>query len=270
MTRFGFHMRALLAALVILTAALLAAAPGYALRFSDKLHSSVEEGNTEYGEDENENALNSYTRAQREDSTHAVPYFNAGDALYRMGRYDEGAMQFFKSTKSAAESVAAMGYYNLGNTFYQKGDMQSAAEAYRRSLLMDPDDEDAKHNLELVMRLMEEQPQQQNQDQQDEQQDQQQDQEQEQQEEQQQDQQNQEQQEQQQDQDEEQQDQQQQQQQDQEQEQQEEQQQRPEQKEISEDELERILSAIDASDKETQEEIARQASRTRRVSGKDW
>ena len=231
MTRFGFHMRALLAALVILTAALLAAAPGYALRFSDKLHSSVEEGNTEYGEDENENALNSYTRAQREDSTHAVPYFNAGDALYRMGRYDEGAMQFFKSTKSAAESVAAMGYYNLGNTFYQKGDMQSAAEAYRRSLLMDPDDEDAKHNLELVMRLMEEQPQQQNQDQQDEQQDQQQDQEQE---------------------------------------QQEEQQQRPEQKEISEDELERILSAIDASDKETQEEIARQASRTRRVSGKDW
>jgi tetratricopeptide (TPR) repeat protein len=240
MARPGIHMRALLSMLLILTAALLAAAPAYALRFSDKLHSSVEEGNTEYSEDENENALNSYMRAQREDTTHAVPYFNAGDALYRMGRYDEGAMQFFKSTKSTAESVAAMGYYNLGNTFYQKGDMQSAAEAYRRSLLMDPDDEDAKHNLELVMRLMEEQPQQQDQEQNQDQQEQQD------QEQQQQDQQNQEQ-------DEEQQ-----------------QQERPEQKEITEDELERILSAIDASDKETQEEIARQASRTRRVSGKDW
>ncbi len=241
-------MKALLSTLLILAAALLAAAPASALRFSDKLHSSVEQGNTRYVEDENEKALDSYMRAQREDTTHTVPYFNAGDALYRMGRYDEGALQFFKSTKSTAESVAAMGYYNLGNTFYRKGDMRSAAEAYRRSLLMDPDDEDSKHNLELVMRLMEEQPQQQ--DQQQQQQDQQQ---------------------QQQDQDEEQQDEDQQQQQDQEdQEQEQQQQERPERKEISEDELERILSAIDASDKETQEEIARQASRTRRVSGKDW
>jgi tetratricopeptide (TPR) repeat protein len=194
-------------------------------------------------------------RAQRQDSTHAVPYFNAGDALYRLGRYDEGALQFFKSTKSEAESVASMGYYNLGNTFYRKGDMQSAAEAYRRSLLMNPDDEDAKHNLELVMRLMEEQQQQQDQQQQDRQQ-----QDQQQQDRQQQDQQQQ---------DDQQQDQQQQ---SPEQREQEEQQDRdrPRESEISEDELERILAAIDASDKETQEEIARQASRTRRVSGKDW
>jgi tetratricopeptide (TPR) repeat protein len=243
-------MKALLSTLLILAAALLAAAPASALRFSDKLHSSVEEGNTRYVEDKNEKALDSYMRAQREDTTHTVPYFNAGDALYRMGRYDEGALQFFKSTKSTAESVAAMGYYNLGNTFYQKGDMQSAAEAYRRSLLMDPDDEDSKHNLELVMRLMEEQPQQQDQRQNQEQQEQQQDQQQQQQDQQQ--------------------DQEQQQEQDQENQEQEQQQERPERKEISEDELERILSAIDASDKETQEEIARQASRTRRVSGKDW
>lgn len=234
-------------------AAIIGATPAVALTFRDRLHSNIEKGNAQYHQEENENALYSYMRAQRQDSTHAVPYLNAGDALYRMGRYDEGALQFFKSTKSQAESVASMGYYNLGNTFYRKGDMQSAAEAYRRSLLMNPDDEDAKHNLELVMRLMEEQQQQQDQQQQDRQQQdrQQQDRQQEQQQ---------------------QQDQQQQEQQSVEQREKDEGQERaqPQKKEISEDELERILAAIDASDKETQEEIAKQASRTRRVSGKDW
>ena len=260
MTRF--EVRASFpAALGLALAALLLAAPASALRFNDKLHSHVEDGNARYDESENENALSAYMRAQRADSSHAVPYFNAGDALYRMGRFDEGALEFFKATKSEAESVAAMGYYNLGNTFYQKGDMQSAAEAYRRSLLMDPDDEDAKHNLEVVMRLMEEQPEQQNQDQNQDQQQQDQQQQDQQQDEQEQDEQEQEEQEQ----EPQQQDQQQQQEKEEEQ-----QQQRPEQKEISEDELERIMAAIDASDKETQEEIARQASRTRRVSGKDW
>jgi Ca-activated chloride channel family protein len=246
MNRTGIESNALLPGLTfaLVVAAVVSAPPALALRFTDRLHSDVEKGNVQYRQEENENALYSYMRAQRQDSTHAVPYFNAGDALYRLGRYDEGALQFFKSTKSEAESVASMGYYNLGNTFYRKGDMQSAAEAYRRSLLMNPDDEDAKHNLELVMRLMEEQQQQQDQQQDRQQQDQQQ-------------------------QDEQQQDQQRQ---SPEQREQEEQQDRdrPREREISEDELERILAAIDASDKETQEEIARQASRTRRVSGKDW
>lgn len=258
MNRTGIESNALLPGLTfaLVVAAVVSAPPALALRFTDRLHSDVEKGNVQYRQEENENALYSYMRAQRQDSTHAVPYFNAGDALYRLGRYDEGALQFFKSTKSEAESVASMGYYNLGNTFYRKGDMQSAAEAYRRSLLMNPDDDDAKHNLELVMRHMEEQQQQQDQQQQDQQQ-------------QQQDQQQDRQQQDQQQQDEQQQDQQRQ---SPEQTEQEEQQDRdrPREREISEDELERILAAIDASDKETQEEIARQASRTRRVSGKDW
>ena len=241
------------------------APPSLALRFSDKLHSFVEKGNDQYDQEENENALNSYMRAQRQDTTHAVPCLNAGDALYRMGRYDDGALQFFKSTKSQAESIAAMGYYNLGNTFYKKGDMQSAAEAYRRSLLMDPDDDDAKHNLELVMRIMEEQPQQQQQQDQQQQDQQQQDQQQQEDQQQQQDQQQQDQQQQ----DQQQQDQQQQSPEEREEEQQQ-QRAQPQEKQISEDELDRILAAIDASDKETQEEIARQASRTRRTSGKDW
>ncbi|MGD9142111.1 MAG: hypothetical protein PVJ42_11280, partial [bacterium] len=89
MTRHEPILRTVLAVGALCLVIFLAADPAMAIRFRDRLHSSIEKGNDRYSEEENESALDSYMRAQREDSTHAVPYFNAGDAFYRMGKYDE-------------------------------------------------------------------------------------------------------------------------------------------------------------------------------------
>ncbi len=250
-----------LSAAVIL---LLVAGTASGLTLSDKMHGRISRGNREYDDENHEAALEYYMKAQGLDSTHAVPHFNAGDAFYRMGKFPEGAKEFLRSAASQTDSVAAMSYYNLGNSMLKANDLQSAIEAYKRSLLMDPDDEDAKYNLELAMRMLEQQQQQeqqqeQNQDEEDakkkkdEQQQQQEDEEKKDEEEQ--DKQEQDQQQQQQEQD--QQDQQQ-------------PQPQPQPQEISPEELERILAAIEASDKNTQEEMLKKTSRRRTVSGKDW
>lgn len=220
-----------------------------ALTLTDKMHSKISRGNRYYREGEHESALLRYQEAEVLDSTSAVPHFNAGDAFYRLGRFPEGARKFLESAGSPDDSVAAMSYYNLGNSMFKTGDLESAAEAYRRALLMKPDDEDAKYNLELALKMVEQQQnQQQNQqqDQQQQQQDQQQSQEQDQE-----------------------QDEQQQQQQDQ-QDQQNEQQPQQQPGEISQEDLERILAAIESSDRDAQAEMLKKASRRRRVSGKDW
>lgn len=223
-----------------------------AVTLRDEMHSNVSRGNRYYESGENEMALERYREAQGLDSTFAVPHFNAGAALYRIGNYQDGALEFLRSSTSGADSVKAMSYYNLGNTMFKAGDLQSAVEAYKRSLLINPDDRDAKHNLEIALKMKEQQEQQQ-QDQQQDGQDREQEQD-EQQEKGEQDQQEQEQQR----------------------EKQEEQQQQPqpgeEQQppEISPEELERILAAIEASDKQTQEEMMRKASRRKTVTGKDW
>jgi Ca-activated chloride channel family protein len=233
---------------------LFVAGQAQAITLSDKMHSNVSKGNKHYEEGEHEAALGRYQVAQQVDSTQAVPHFNAGDALYRLGKFPEGAQEFLKSSASPSDSVAAMSYYNLGNSLFRAGDLRSAAEAYKRSLLIDPEDEDTKFNLELAMKMIEEQQQQQDQQQQqqDRPEDSQDDLAKEKQPEQQQDQQ----------------------QQDQQQQQQEQQvQQEPraqQQDEITPEDLERILAAIEASDKNTQEEMLKQTSRRKRVSGKDW
>ena len=233
-----------------------------AVTLKDEMHSNVSRGNRYYEDGDHEMALERYLEAQGLDSTFAVPHFNAGDALYRMGNYQDGALEFLRSSASGADSIKAMSYYNLGNTMFKAGDLQSAVEAYKRSLLINPEDRDAKHNLELAIKMQEqqEQQQQQQQDQQggeqgrDQESGENQQKQEEQQEEQEQDQQEQ----------------------GQDEEQQQEQQRQPqageEQQppEISPEDLERILAAIEASDKQTQEEMMKKASRRRTVTGKDW
>jgi Ca-activated chloride channel family protein len=247
--------RLLLALVVILT---LVGGSG-AITLTDKMHSKISRGNRDYHEGEHESALLRYQEAEALDSTSAVPHFNAGDAFYRLGRFPDGARKFLKSTASPDDSVAAMSYYNLGNSMFKTGDLESAAEAYRRALLMKPDDEDAKYNLELALKLIE----QQQQDQQD-QQDQQQQQDQ-------QDQQDQrDQQDQQQNQEEDRQQAEEQDKQQQQQDQQDQQQAQQQPGEISQEDLERILAAIESSDRDAQAEMLKKTSRRRRVSGKDW
>lgn len=239
-------LRVLSAALLIL----LLAGTASGLTLNDKMHGRISRGNREYDAENHEGALENYMRAQGLDSTHAVPHFNAGDALYRLGKFPEGAQEFLRSAASPSDSIAAMSYYNLGNSMFKANDYESAVEAYRRSLLMNPDDEDAKFNLELAMRMMQQQEQEQEQKQDDEETGKQ----------------DQDQQEQGQDQKQDQQDRQQ------DQQQQNEDQQDPQQtpQEITPEELERILAAIEASDKNTQEEMLKKTSRRKTISGKDW
>ena len=220
----------------------LLASAANAVTLSDKMHGRIAEGNRRYDAGDHEEALNQYRQAQELDSTHIVPHFNAGGALYRLGRFPEGTQEFLRSASSPTDSIVAMSYYNLGNSMFKAGDFKSAAEAYKRSLLIDPEDGDAKFNLELAMKMMQQQQQQQEQQEQQDQQDQQQN------------------------------EQQQQQQQEQQEEQQQEQEQRQQQapSQITPEDLERILAAIEASDKNTQEEMLKKASKRRTVTGKDW
>jgi tetratricopeptide (TPR) repeat protein len=210
----------------------------------DKLHASIAKGNKYYERGEHDKALEEYRKASDEDSLSAIPRFNAGDALYRMGKFKDGAGEFMKTAASSSDSIAAMSYYNLGNTAFKSGDFRGAAEAYKRSLLMNPDDGDAKFNLEYALRMIQQQQQQQQQNQDKNQQtkpDQQQQQQQQQQE--QQEQQNQA---------------------------AENQQPQPSQGDLTPDELKRILAAIDASDRQTQQELLKRAARTKHLTEKDW
>jgi len=88
-------------------------------------------------------------------------------ANYRAGNYE-------KSNELLASPESSSGYYNKGNVLAKLGNYEDAIKAYDDALNMDPDNEDARFNRELVRKALEQQQQQQNSQQQDSSQDQQQ------------------------------------------------------------------------------------------------
>ena len=134
--------------------------------FLDPVARKNEEGNRLFEKGEYEEALKRYQEAQVEDPESPYLHFNAGDAFYKMGDFEAAMQEFGRALNGKDASLQAGTYYNLGNTFFRQQKLQEAAEAYKKSLELRPDDLDAKINLELVQEMLEQQQQQQQQQQQ--------------------------------------------------------------------------------------------------------
>jgi Ca-activated chloride channel homolog len=82
--------------------------------------------------------------------------YNRGCADYQAGDY-KGAMAAFSSVLRRAQDkeIRFRAAYNLGNAAFTQGDAASAAEYYRQAIRIDPNQADARHNLELALRKLE-------------------------------------------------------------------------------------------------------------------
>ena len=111
---------------------------------------------------------------------------NLGAALLKAGNAEPAREAFEQALMEARETGEATDLarsaYNAGNAAFAAEDLENALAHYRRSLLRNPDNEDARFNYEFVKRQLEQQEQQeqQQQQQQDQEQEEEQDQEQEQ------------------------------------------------------------------------------------------
>ena len=75
---------------------------------------------------------------------------NIGSAHYKMNDYEAAEKLFHQAALSGDQTLRAEAFYNLGNTAYRRGRLEEAIDLYQACLDIDPDDEDAKFNLEFV------------------------------------------------------------------------------------------------------------------------
>ena len=119
--------------------------------------SSNRQGNKLYRQGQYDEALSAYQKAQAEQPDLAELHYNVGNTLHRKEDYQEAAAETLQGLSKADPDLRARAYYNLGNSFYRQGQFAEAIAAYKEALKLDPDDQDAKHNLELAQRKLEEQ-----------------------------------------------------------------------------------------------------------------
>ena len=100
--------------------------------------------------------------------------FNDGNALYKGEDYQRAVEAYQRAIETGDPALVGSAWYNLGNAFYRQQQLEESLEAYKQALRLRPADVDAKHNLERVLEQMQQQGQQQedgeqNQDEQDQQ-----------------------------------------------------------------------------------------------------
>jgi Ca-activated chloride channel family protein len=121
--------------------------------------SALRRGNALYDQQAYEPALEQYQRAAGLKPKDARPVFNTGDALYRLEQYDKAAEAFKAAAESGAGPAARENaFYNLGNAFFAKQDYGASVNAFRRAVMLDPDDEEARRNLAVALRRLKSPP----------------------------------------------------------------------------------------------------------------
>ena len=111
-----------------------------------------ESGHNPYLNGDHAAALDAYENAGELASEVGEPLYNAGNALYRMEQYDESLIRYDESLRYVRDEARSRGLFNRGNAAYMMESYPEAIRAYIEVLRIDPDDLDAKHNLELALR----------------------------------------------------------------------------------------------------------------------
>jgi tetratricopeptide (TPR) repeat protein len=95
-------------------------------------------------------ALQGFVDKQVERPNDPALLLNIGSTHYQMKNYEEAERAFAEAARSDDPSIRNQALYSLGNNDYRQGKLQEAVEHFKAALEADPDDQDAKYNLEFV------------------------------------------------------------------------------------------------------------------------
>lgn len=127
--------------------------------------SLVRRGNRSYDREKYEKSVDLYNRALEADPANFEAKYDLASALFRTERYDK-AEQTLKSIapdSTRSEIDRADAAYNLGNTQFAQQKYKEALASYREAMRLNPADTAAKYNYAYTKLLLQQQQQQQQQ-----------------------------------------------------------------------------------------------------------
>jgi len=121
----------------------------------------IKKGNDLYQQQKYQEAEADYRMSVEKKSQNVAGNFNLGDALYKQKKFADAGEQFNKLAAAANnKAVAAGAYHNLGNSLLANKKLEESVEAYKKSLLANPKDDETRYNLAYAQEKLKQQQQQ--------------------------------------------------------------------------------------------------------------
>src|SRR5262245_11518179 len=130
---------------------------------ADQAATKNNDGNQLYEQKKYDDALKMYVDAQASRPGAPELHYNIGNVLFRKKEFDKAIEEYLRAQAASDPVLSQAASFNRGNAFLMQGRPEEAIKAYVQALRARPDDTDAKRNLELALRLLEQQKKQQQQ-----------------------------------------------------------------------------------------------------------
>lgn len=119
--------------------------------------SSNRKGIKNYDQKNFADALENFQKAQSDDINPVVS-LNTASSLYKIGDYSRAKQELARALmnplKIEDSTLLSKLYYNMGNCYFRQDSLPQAIQFYEKSLQYDPNDIEAKYNLELARALL--------------------------------------------------------------------------------------------------------------------
>jgi tetratricopeptide (TPR) repeat protein len=113
---------------------------------------NVREGNERQATGDPQGALRRYDAAERAVGARPEIDYDRGGALFRLGRSAEARQAWKRSLEKGAGPLGSRAHQNLGTALAGEGDREGAIAAFTEALRLDPQNEDARFGLEVLLR----------------------------------------------------------------------------------------------------------------------
>ncbi len=131
---------------------------------AQKENQVIKQGNDAYRSNDFLKATDAYEQVVQKDPENAIAQFNLGNALFRVNKKEDAVIAYDKSIKYLKKPVEkSNAFYNKGVLLQKEKKLPECIEAYKNALKIDPDNEDARQNLQIALQQQKKQQQKQDQ-----------------------------------------------------------------------------------------------------------
>ncbi|MDQ2718848.1 MAG: VWA domain-containing protein [Bacteroidota bacterium] len=121
--------------------------------FSQDAKSSIIKGNKAYTQNNYNEAEKAYRDALKNSDKNVIAEYNLGDALYKKDNAEEAAKSYDNVIQNTNDNVIKQGaFYNKGVAYQKTKKLPECIIAYKNALILNPNDEDARQNLQRALK----------------------------------------------------------------------------------------------------------------------